>query len=229
MGSVTRTAFACLITCATVWGQAVSTSQITGTVQDSSGSAVPGAVVKATQTATGAARTVTTGADGSYVLTSLPVGPYQLEVTKEGFTKYVQSGIVLQVASNPTIDAVLKVGAVTEQVNVQADATMVETHSSGIGSVVDNQRILEMPLNGRDPASLVFLAGAAVVGANVESIANGKNYPVQIISVAGGTSDGTTYLLDGGPPVLTMTSSQFGQITSATDPRILRLALKVYF
>ena len=198
MGTLARIAFVCWVVCGAIWGQAVSTSQITGTVQDSSGSAVPGAVVKATQTATGAARTVTTGADGGYVLTNLPVGPYQLEVTKEGFTKYVQSGIVLQVASNPTIDAILKVGAVTEQVNVQADATMVETHSSGIGAVVDNQRILEMPLNGRDPASLVFLAGAAVVGANVDSVANGKNYPVQIISVAGGTSDGTSYLLDGG-------------------------------
>ncbi len=80
-------------------GQAVSTSQISGTVQDSSGSAVPAAEVKAVQTATGAARSVTSGPDGSYVLTNLPVGPYQLEVSKEGFTKYVQSGIVLQVAA----------------------------------------------------------------------------------------------------------------------------------
>ena len=85
------------------WGQA--TAQIHGTVQDASGSAVPGAEIKATQTETGLSRTASSGADGGYVLTNLPLGPYQLEVTKEGFTKYVQSGIVLQVNSDPAIDA----------------------------------------------------------------------------------------------------------------------------
>jgi len=125
------------ISCAAVWAQSLSTSQISGTIKDTTGSAVPGAEVKATQTATGAVRTLTSGPDGSYVLTNLPTGPYQLEVNKEGFTKYVQTGIVLQVASNPTIDAVLKVGSVTEEVQVQADAAMVETHSTGVGQVVD--------------------------------------------------------------------------------------------
>ena len=72
----------CLITCALLWGQAVSTSQITGVVQDASGLAVPGAEVKATQTDTGLVRTATTGPDGGYVLPDLPVGPYQLEVVK---------------------------------------------------------------------------------------------------------------------------------------------------
>src|SRR5579864_9183408 len=181
-----------------VSAQAVSTSQITGTVQDSSGSAVPGAEVKATQTATGAARTVTSGPDGGYLLTNLPVGPYQVEISKEGFTKYVQSGIVLQVNSNATIDAALKVGSVNEQVVVQADAGMVETHSTGVGQVVDQQRVVDLPLNGRQATQLIFLAGAATTGANVDSIASGKNYPVAIISVAGGQSQGMTYSLDGG-------------------------------
>src|SRR6185369_16229878 len=92
--------------------QAISTSQINGTVTDSTGLAVPGAQVKATQTETGLIRNVTTGVDGSFILTSLPVGPYQLEITKEGFSKYVQSGIVLQVGSNPTVDVAMKVGTV---------------------------------------------------------------------------------------------------------------------
>src|SRR5438445_4154905 len=93
-----------VITCAVVWAQGGSTAQIHGTVQDSTGAAVPGAEVKATQTATATVRTATTGADGGYVLTNLPTGPYQLEVSKEGFTKYVQSGIVLQVNSDPAVD-----------------------------------------------------------------------------------------------------------------------------
>src|SRR5690242_16145780 len=94
---------------ARVWGQS-ATAQINGTVSDASGLEVPGAEVKVTQTATGAVRVANTGAGGSYVFTSLPVGPYILEVVKDGFSKYVQSGIVLQVDSNPTIDAVLKLG-----------------------------------------------------------------------------------------------------------------------
>src|ERR1700722_1142013 len=104
------TAFCLLLASATVWAQ--STAQIGGTVRDASGLAVPGAEVKATQTATGLVRTAISGADGGYVLTNLPIGPYQIEISKEGFSKYVQSGVVLQVDSNPTIDAALRVGAV---------------------------------------------------------------------------------------------------------------------
>src|ERR1700730_5301729 len=95
---------------------AQSTAQIQGIVQDQSGLAVAGAEVKATQTGTGAVRTAMSGADGVYVLTSLSVGPYRLEVSRPGFATYVQTGIILQVASNPTIDVSLKVGAVSEQV-----------------------------------------------------------------------------------------------------------------
>lgn len=177
--------------------QNISTSQINGTVQDSSGLAVPGAEVKATQTETGLVRTVTSSADGSYVLTNLPVGPYQLEVTHEGFSKYLQSGIVLQVGSNPTVDVGLKVGQVTEQVQVEANASLVETRSAGIGQVIDNQRVLELPLNGRQVTELVFLSGMAtqVNGAGLNS--GVRNFPTVDISVAGGLSNGLTYRLDG--------------------------------
>src|SRR5712691_4773624 len=186
----------CLFACAAVWAQG-STSRINGTVRDSSGLAVPGATVKVTQTATGGVRTVTSGADGAFVLPNLPIGPYVLEVAKEGFSKYVQSGIVLQVDSNPTIDAALKVGSVSEQVLVQADAAMVETHSSGVGQVVDAQRVAEMPLNGRNPIELVFLAGMASTAGGSTNLNSVRNYPTVIVSVAGGQGNGITYLLDG--------------------------------
>src|SRR5580704_5903386 len=84
----------CCLSCVPVWAQAISTSQIKGTVQDPSGSVVPGAEVTVTQTDTSVARTVTTGADGGYLFTELAVGPYQLQVVKQGFSKSVQSGIV---------------------------------------------------------------------------------------------------------------------------------------
>ena len=184
--------------CGNAWAQ-IGTSQVKGAVRDSTGLAVPGAEVKLTQTSTGLVRTATTEADGSYILPNLPVGPYQFEVSKEGFTKYVQSGIVLQVGANPEIDATLKVGAVSQQVEVTADAAMVETRSTGVGQVVDQQRVVDLPLNGRQATQLIFLAGAANTGANVDSFAAGKNYPlIPEISVAGGQSDGITFLLDGG-------------------------------
>lgn len=180
--------------CAIAWGQA--TSQISGTVTDSTRAAIPGATVKVTQTATGAVRTATTGADGSYVLANLPLGPYLYEVTKEGFTKYVQTGIVLQVDSNPTIDTTLNVGVVTEQVTVSAATSQVETRSTGIGQVVDNQRVSEMPLNGRQPIELVFLAGMASApgGGAINTV---RNYPTVVVSVAGGQGNGVGYQLDG--------------------------------
>ena len=86
--------------CVSAWAQ-IGTSQVKGAVRDTTGLAVPGAEVKLTQTSMGLVRTATTEPDGSYILPDLPVGPYQFEVTKEGFTKYVQSGIVLQVGANP--------------------------------------------------------------------------------------------------------------------------------
>ena len=140
---------------------------------------------KATQTATGAIRTTATGADGGYVFTNLPLGPYQLEVAKEGFTKVVQSGIELQVNADPAVDIALKVGSVSEQVNVEANAALVETRSSGVGEIVQNQRIVELPLNGRNVVDLITLAGASVVTGQARSalFAN-LNY----ISVGGGAA-----------------------------------------
>jgi hypothetical protein len=181
-----------------VWAQAISTSQINGTVQDASGLAVPGAELKATQTETGLVRTVVSGADGNYILTNLPVGPYQLEAVKQGFSKYVQSGIVLQVGSNPTVDIALKIGAVSEQVQVEANAALVETRNSGVGQVIDNQRVVELPLNGRQVTELIFLSGMAtqVNGAGLNS--GVRNFPTVDISVAGGLSNGLTFRLDGG-------------------------------
>jgi Carboxypeptidase regulatory-like domain/TonB dependent receptor len=177
-----------------LWGQAISTSQIKGTVQDASGSAVPDAQVKATQTATGISRTVTTAADGSYLFSELPIGPYQIEVTKAGFSKYVQTGVTLQVNSNPTIDVALKVGAVTEQVLVEASAAMVETENAGVGQVIDQQRVEDLPLNGRQVTDLLYLTGGTSEGRAFRG-----SYPTQASpSIAGGMAGSVSYWLDGG-------------------------------
>src|SRR5712691_8448818 len=111
---VLATTLCLFLACSAVFGQTAAVSQISGTVQDSTGLAVPGAQVIVTQTGTGVTRTATTGPDGAYLLPSLPIGPYRLEVRKDGFSTYVQSGIVLQVDTNPTVDVSLKVGSVSE-------------------------------------------------------------------------------------------------------------------
>src|SRR5206468_6494078 len=143
-----------------IWAQA--TAQISGSVKDQTGAVLPGVEVTATQTATGAKRSAVTDETGSYILQNLPIGPYTFEAALPGFKTYVQSGIVLQVGTTPTVNAVLEVGQVSDQVEVQADAALVEARSSGVGNVIDNQRVLELPLNGRNPTELIFLAGAAV-------------------------------------------------------------------
>ena len=141
--------------------QATQVSQIGGTVEDASGFAIPDAQVEITNTDTGYGRKVDTGADGAYIVSNLPPGPYRLEVTKSGFSPFVQSGIVLQVNTNPQINVTLKVGTLSEQVEVLANASMVESHSNGIGQVIDQARVLELPLNGRQVTQLVTLSGGA--------------------------------------------------------------------
>src|SRR5438034_6991112 len=142
-----------------VWAQA--TAQIAGTVKDQTGAVLPGVEVTATQTETGVARTVVTNETGSYLLSNLPIGPYKLEATLPGFRTYAQTGIVLQVNASPVVNPVLEVGQVSEQVEVQANAALVETRNAGVGQVIENARILELPLNGRAVIELVSLAGAA--------------------------------------------------------------------
>src|SRR5688572_24207700 len=175
-----------------VWAQA--TAQISGTVRDQTGAVLPGVEVTVTNTDTGIIRNTITNETGSYVLPNLVIGPYRFEAGLPGFRTYVQSGVVLQVNSNPVINPVLEVGQVTEQVEVQANAAMVETRNSGIGQVIENERILELPLNGRNVVDLVTLAGAAVnTGATPDRSFGGGSF----ISVAGGLGYAVDCRLDG--------------------------------
>jgi hypothetical protein len=193
MSTMTKIVFGILFMTAATWAQ---TSQINGVIKDSTGSVIPAAAIKATQTATGVVRTTTSGADGGYVLPGLPVGPYMVEVTKEGFSRFLQTGVVLEVASNSTIDVAMKIGAVSEQVTVEATTMQVETRTNSIGQVVDNKRIMELPLNGRDVHSLIFLAGMANFPGN-NSLQTVRNYPTVVVTVAGGAPDSVAYALDG--------------------------------
>jgi hypothetical protein len=172
----------------------LSTAQLSGRITDESGAVLPGVTVTATQTDTGLTRSVTTDANGSYVLPNLPTGPYRLEAMLQGFRTYSQTGIVLQVAASPAINVVLAIGNVAENVSVEAAAPIVDVQSAGISDVIDNERIVELPLQGRQVTDLIVLAGAAVQTGVVGS----RNFPGGVnISVAGGLPIGVGYLLDG--------------------------------
>src|SRR5437870_8333891 len=188
--------------CATVWAQ--GTAQITGTVKDQSGAVLPGVEITAMQTDTGIVRTTVTNETGTYVLPNLALGPYRLEAGLPGFRTFVQTGIVLQVNGNPEINPVLEVGQVTEQVEVQANATLVETRNSGVGQVIENERILELPLNGRNVTDLITLAGGAVQPASTS-----RNFVAgsPMLSVAGGSGFGVEYTLDGANHISSMSGT----------------------
>src|SRR5881394_804917 len=174
------------------WAQA--TAGLAGRVTDESGAVLPGVTVTLTQTDTAFTRTVTTDATGAWTMPNLPIGPYRLEVALQGFRTYVRTGIVLQVGATPTINAVLGVGTLEETVSVEAAAPIVDVRSAGISEVVENERIVELPLQGRQVTDLILLAGAAVqTGApNNRSFQGGV-----FISVAGGQGFGVAYMLDG--------------------------------
>ena len=204
MRGVTGAFLFLLLSPALAGAQAVSTAQINGTVRDASGGALPGVTITAIQTATGLKRETVTGDNGSYALTNLPVGPYQIDAVLQGFRTFRQTGVVLEVSANPTINVTLELGQIQETVSVQGNASMVETRSPGIGQVITNQRVLELPLNGRQLTQLIFLAGMATGGADefaahgARSLNSVRNYPTVTITVGGGMVTGLAYLLDGG-------------------------------
>jgi hypothetical protein len=182
--------------------QAVASAEIHGAVSDPSGAVIAGAQIKATQSGTGRAHTTVSNTDGSYVLPNLPVGPYSLEVSNQGFGSYVQSGIILQVGNSAQINVSLQLGAVTQQLQVSANAAMVETQDTSISEVVDQRRIIDLPLNGRQATDLIVLSGGAAVPPNSTRLAEGAaghNYiSAAAVSVSGGQINGNNYLLDGG-------------------------------
>jgi hypothetical protein len=177
--------------------QAVGGGQIQGIVTDTTGAPVAGATVTVTQTSSGLVRNTTSGEYGGYLLPNLPVGPYQLKVSKAGFESYTQSGIVIEVGNNLRIDAQLKVGATSETIQVTANASMVQTEDQAVSQVIDSKRVIDLPLNGRQATQLILLSGAAIPAPNGDNVGS-KNYPSEITySVAGSQGTQTEYLMDG--------------------------------
>ena len=178
------------------FAQTVAVAQLSGAVVDESGLVLPGVEITVTQTGTGMTRFVVSGSGGEYVFTNLPVGPYSLTAKLQGFTTFEQKGIVLAVGDTRSVKVTLNVGAVSETITVTANASQVETRSTGVGLLVGQEQIVGLPLNGRQATQLVLLSGFAV---DTPGLTSNRQYPNAVaISVAGGTGNSTLFLVDGG-------------------------------
>ncbi len=170
---------------------------ISGHVYDSSNAAVPGAKVQAINVATSETTTATTDSSGSYTIPFLRPGIYKVTVTAQGFKQYNEENIQLQVGKVAGIDAHLEVGAVSESINVTAEAAMLETQTASRGGVVTTQQITEIPLNARNP----FMLGAMMPGVTFRGAAIWQrpfdNGAIAEWSVNGSRNSSTEFMLDG--------------------------------
>jgi len=179
--------------------QAAGTASVQGTVTDPTGAAIPNAKVVLTKTDTGTSRTSTTDNGGIYALPNVPVGPYKLTVTAEGFQTYSQTG-TLEVGNSISIDPHMTVGSASEHIEVQSTGVALETESSTFKQVIDQARITELPLNGRQATQLVLISGGAVSSSGInQDMVGSKNYASSVvIAVAGSQGNYNNYVLDGG-------------------------------
>ena len=162
--TITRVALMALLVAAGAGGLQAQTTTggLTGVIRDSDGGVVPGATVNATATATGTTLTAVTDEAGQYLLRGLPVGSYAVQVELAGFQTVNVEGVVVRVNEEVRLDVALKVGNLTESVTVSGISTTVDTVSSTLKTVVDQKRIEELPLNGRNPTQLMQLVAGVI-------------------------------------------------------------------
>jgi hypothetical protein len=192
---------ALLIVTIPAFPQAISASQVQGTVRDTTGAVLPGVTITMTQTNTGLTRSAVSETDGGYLIPALPPGPYRLEATLQGFKTYVQNGVELEVGINPRIVITMELGAVAESISVDANAPLVETQSTAVGQVMTRQKLEQMPINNRDVTTLVYLMPAAHEGRSTRTNygPGGASYgATQFPSLAGGITGSVAFALDGG-------------------------------
>src|SRR5438034_6187752 len=173
-----------------------SSGQISGTVLDPQGAAIPDATVTVTQPATGLLRTVTTSSDGNFSVTDLPIGVYRISVTKTGFKETVAESVTVNVASVTRQDFSLAVGSVGEVVTIQGSDIQVETETGAIGEVVNGQQVRELPLNGRSFVQLTQLQPGVSPQNNLDSKNKGLFSGVDF-SVNGNSAQANLFLTDG--------------------------------
>jgi hypothetical protein len=199
LGCVARLLILMISAALVVWAQ--TQGQITGVVTDPSGAVVAGATVTVTNPQTNFTRQVVTNTAGNYVFPSLQPGVYNVKAEMQGFQTEIRNGVELQVEQVARLDFQLRVGAIAETVEVTGGAPLLTTESATVGTVIDNQRIVDLPLNGRNFVQLIALSPN--VSANFVSSGGqansrqGGDRTTQEISVAGSRREFNSYTLDG--------------------------------
>ena len=186
--------FFVVLSAGAAFGQQV-TGTILGRVTDSTGAVVPGAMIKTQNSATGFSRTDTTDADGRYLQSNLPLGVYSVTVQAQGFQTLVHNGIELTVGSEVTVNGELAVGNLQQQVEVTGQVASIETTNATISSLVSQEQLRDLPLNGRSVDALALLTPVTIPNHNFT--ANPKVGLGLHIAVSGARQDQNIYLLDG--------------------------------
>jgi hypothetical protein len=174
------------------------TGTILGVVRDASGGVVPDARVTVTNADTSLTRAGTTASDGSYRFPALPVGPYRVEVAKEGFATLTRTGITLVLGQEASIDITLQVGSTGQEVTVTGEAPLVQTTSSTVAGLVNEQQVADLPLNGRNLVDLTLLQPGVTQTFVISPTAIGSGLMTGVtLSVNGMPIHSNNYMLDG--------------------------------
>jgi hypothetical protein len=182
-----------LFVCGNAWAQ--TTGSLLGVVSDQNGAVVSSATVRATNTDTGFTAKTVSNSEGSYLVPLLPIGHYSISVTASGFKSFSESNVLIPVAQEIRVDVKLEVGQVDQTVSVNGNAINIDTTTATLGETVDNARLEDLPLNGRNAADLLgLLPGVADVSAPVYQTGarGGPSY-----SVSGSRTDFGNMQLDG--------------------------------
>jgi len=179
---------------------AQTSGSITGEVKDQSGAVAPNAAVTVTNSETNVVRSTTTNAAGIYSFPDLTPGNYQAKVAAPGFTTVVKTNIELQVQQTARVDFSLSLGQATQTIEVSASGGLLSTENATVGTVIEERRISELPLNGRNFFSLVALAPNVAFGFLPAQQASGRlggTRSALTVSLSGARATWANYTLDG--------------------------------
>lgn len=169
-----------------------ATATLVGRAQDPSGASLAGVTITLTQVATGQTRTVKSDSNGNYIFLLLPVGEYIVTAERSGFQKLVQRGIALQVDQRANLDLMLRVGQAVETIDIRAGVSPVQSETAAVGTVIDRNKVVQLPLNGREFQQLALLVPGTVTPAQGSSLSFRGGF-----NVSGARESANYFLLDG--------------------------------